>query len=214
MRKTDGGFAQDELDEGPATSFLAEGRPPGFDAEADKQRNTVERRVNRLKQWRRRAMRTDRLAIAYQSAPQPPAIPIWTRRQLAGSTIHHPVRVGRPRALADDVVDDPERFLKRNGVLVQVCVVLPVGEKEAGARSLSSGVDSMLAGIAFTLHQHHHRPLGVGHESQPAARRTGQPRVKLACGDLARSVSSTTSDDSTVLLSSITQASVMSSTIS
>ncbi|MFF5574479.1 IS5 family transposase [Streptomyces luteogriseus] len=44
------------------------GRPPGFDADADKQRNTVERCINRLKQWRGLATRTDRLAIAYQAA--------------------------------------------------------------------------------------------------------------------------------------------------
>ncbi|MGW4983856.1 IS5 family transposase [Streptomyces mirabilis] len=43
------------------------GRPPGFDADAYKQRNTVERCINRLKQWRGLAMRTDKLAIAYQA---------------------------------------------------------------------------------------------------------------------------------------------------
>ncbi|CAM5615202.1 Transposase OS=Streptomyces glaucescens OX=1907 GN=SGLAU_32245 PE=4 SV=1 [Streptomyces glaucescens] len=44
------------------------GRPPGFDSEAYKQRNTVERCINRLKQWRGLATRTDKLAIAYQAA--------------------------------------------------------------------------------------------------------------------------------------------------
>lgn len=38
------------------------GRPPGFDADAYKQRNTVERCINRLKQWRGLATRTDKLA--------------------------------------------------------------------------------------------------------------------------------------------------------
>jgi transposase len=56
------------------------GRPPGFDAEAYKQRNTVERSINRLKQWRGLAMRTDKLAIAYQAALHLAAILIWTRR--------------------------------------------------------------------------------------------------------------------------------------
>lgn len=44
------------------------GRPPGFDSEAYKQRNTVERCINRPKQWRGLATRTDELAIAYQAA--------------------------------------------------------------------------------------------------------------------------------------------------
>lgn len=49
------------------------GRPPGFDSEAYKQRNTGERCINRLKQWRGLATRTDKLAIAYQAgAPDMP----------------------------------------------------------------------------------------------------------------------------------------------
>lgn len=57
----------------------AGGRPPGFDAEAYKERNTVERCINRLKQWRGLAMRTDKLAIAYQAALHLAAILIWAR---------------------------------------------------------------------------------------------------------------------------------------
>nr|WP_259305524.1 IS5 family transposase [Streptomyces sp. EAG2] len=53
------------------------GRPPAFDAEAYKQRNAVERCINRLKQWRGLAMRTDKLAIAYQAALRLAAILIW-----------------------------------------------------------------------------------------------------------------------------------------
>lgn len=57
----------------------AGGRPPRFDAAAYKQRNTVERCINRLKQWRGLAMRTDKLAIAYEAALHLAAILIWTR---------------------------------------------------------------------------------------------------------------------------------------
>ncbi|ELS57256.1 putative IS4 family Transposase [Streptomyces viridochromogenes Tue57] len=45
-----------------------------------KQRNTVERCINRLKQWRGLATRTDKLAIAYQAALHLAGILIWTRR--------------------------------------------------------------------------------------------------------------------------------------
>ncbi|MCX4546787.1 IS5 family transposase [Streptomyces sp. NBC_01565] len=55
------------------------GRPPGFDPEAYKQRNTVERCINRLKQWRGLATRCDKLAIAYQAALHLAGILIWTR---------------------------------------------------------------------------------------------------------------------------------------
>ncbi|MDX5569763.1 IS5 family transposase [Streptomyces sp. ID05-04B] len=58
----------------------ASGRPPAFDAEAYKQRNAVERCINRLKQWRGLAMRTDKLAIAYQAALHLASILIWARR--------------------------------------------------------------------------------------------------------------------------------------
>ncbi|WP_258873240.1 IS5 family transposase [Streptomyces sp. M7] len=58
----------------------AGGRPPGFDTEAYKQRNAVERCINRLKQWRGLAMRTDKLAVAYQAALHLAAILMWTRR--------------------------------------------------------------------------------------------------------------------------------------
>lgn len=58
----------------------AGGRPPAFDAEAYKQRNAVERCINRLKQWRGLAMRTDKLAIAYQAVLHLASILIWARR--------------------------------------------------------------------------------------------------------------------------------------
>lgn len=55
------------------------GRPRGFDVETYKLRNTVERCINRLKQWRGLAMRTDKLAIAYQAALHLAALLIWAR---------------------------------------------------------------------------------------------------------------------------------------
>jgi transposase len=58
----------------------AGGRPAAFDTETYKQRNTVERCINRLKQWRGLATRTDKLAIAYQAALHLAGILIWTRR--------------------------------------------------------------------------------------------------------------------------------------
>ncbi|MET9175502.1 IS5 family transposase [Streptomyces misionensis] len=58
----------------------ADGRPPTFDAEAYKQRNAVERCINRFKQWRGLALRTDKLAIAYQAALHLAAILIRARR--------------------------------------------------------------------------------------------------------------------------------------
>ncbi|MEU2237418.1 IS5/IS1182 family transposase, partial [Streptomyces vietnamensis] len=45
-----------------------------------KQRNAVERCTYRLKQWRGPAMRTDKLATAYQAAPHLTALLTWARR--------------------------------------------------------------------------------------------------------------------------------------
>ncbi|RPK71397.1 hypothetical protein EES45_34720 [Streptomyces sp. ADI97-07] len=58
----------------------AGGRPPGFDTETYKERNAVERCIARLKQWRGLAMRTGKLAVAYQAALHLSAILIWSRR--------------------------------------------------------------------------------------------------------------------------------------
>jgi transposase len=41
------------------------GRPPGFDRESYKLRNTVERSFNRFKQWRGLATRYDKYAVTY-----------------------------------------------------------------------------------------------------------------------------------------------------
>lgn len=57
------------------------GRPPAFDAETYKDRNTVERGFGRLKQWRAIATRYDKYATTYLSGVL-----------LAAMIIHHRVR--------------------------------------------------------------------------------------------------------------------------
>ncbi|MFD8019008.1 methyltransferase domain-containing protein [Streptomyces lavendulae] len=56
------------------------GRPPRLDTEIYKQRNTVERCIDHLKQWRGLAIRCDKLAFAYQAALHLASILIWARR--------------------------------------------------------------------------------------------------------------------------------------
>ena len=41
------------------------GRPPGFNSETYKQRNTIERSFSRVKQWRGLATRYDKYAVTY-----------------------------------------------------------------------------------------------------------------------------------------------------
>ncbi|GLZ81869.1 IS5 family transposase [Actinorhabdospora filicis] len=55
------------------------GRPPGFDRQAHKQRNVVERCFNRLKQWRDLATRYTKRASIYQASLTIAAIMIWLR---------------------------------------------------------------------------------------------------------------------------------------
>ncbi|OKJ63833.1 transposase [Streptomyces sp. CB02009] len=57
-----------------------DGRPPAFDREAYKQRNTVGRCINKLKQWRGLAIRYDRTATTYLSGLHIAAIFIWSAR--------------------------------------------------------------------------------------------------------------------------------------
>lgn len=59
----------------------AGGRPPAFDAETYKDRNTVERGFGRLKQWRAIATRYDKYATTYLGGVL-----------LAAMIIHHRVR--------------------------------------------------------------------------------------------------------------------------
>jgi len=56
----------------------AGGRPPGFNKQAYTQRNTVERCINRLKQWRGIATRYDKTARVCQAALHIAAIFLWT----------------------------------------------------------------------------------------------------------------------------------------
>lgn len=56
------------------------GRPPSFDREAYKQRSTVERCINKLKQWRGLATRYDKTAIIYLAGLHLAGIFIWSAR--------------------------------------------------------------------------------------------------------------------------------------
>lgn len=58
----------------------AGGRPPAFDRDAYTQRNTVERCINRLKQWRGLATRYDKTATIYLAALHIAGILIWSAR--------------------------------------------------------------------------------------------------------------------------------------
>ena len=53
------------------------GRPPNFDTEDYKNRNTVERGFNVFKQWRGLATRYDKLAVTYRGGAVLRAITIW-----------------------------------------------------------------------------------------------------------------------------------------
>jgi transposase len=55
------------------------GRPPAFDSEAYKQRNTTERAHNRLKAFRAVAMRTDKREFVYNGTIDVASIRIWLR---------------------------------------------------------------------------------------------------------------------------------------
>ncbi len=56
------------------------GRPPAFDREAYKQRNTVERCINRLKQWRGIATRYEKTAAIYLAGLHVAGIFLWSAR--------------------------------------------------------------------------------------------------------------------------------------
>lgn len=56
------------------------GRPPSFDREAYKRRNTVERCINRLKNWRGRATRYEKTATVFRAGLHIAGIFIWSAR--------------------------------------------------------------------------------------------------------------------------------------
>ncbi|WTC77561.1 IS5 family transposase [Streptomyces sp. NBC_01637] len=56
------------------------GRPPVFDRDAYKQRNTVERCINKIKQWRGLATRYDKTATIHLAGLHIAAIFIWSER--------------------------------------------------------------------------------------------------------------------------------------
>jgi transposase len=62
-----------------AAKGSAGGRPPAFDAEAYKERNTVERAINKLKDFRAVAMRTDKREFVFRGTIDIASIKIWLR---------------------------------------------------------------------------------------------------------------------------------------
>lgn len=57
----------------------AGGRPPGFDKERYRARNTVERAINKLKQFRAVATRYDKRQYVFQGSVTAAALVIWLR---------------------------------------------------------------------------------------------------------------------------------------
>lgn len=64
---------------GPHTQGSRGGRPPGFDEIRSKKRNTVERAINRLKQFRAVAMRYDKRGYVFLGIATAAAVAIWLR---------------------------------------------------------------------------------------------------------------------------------------
>jgi transposase len=62
-----------------AAKGSAGGRPPRFDPEVYKKRNTAERAINKLKAFRALALRTDKRAFVYQGTIDIASIKIWLR---------------------------------------------------------------------------------------------------------------------------------------
>ncbi|MBT2454902.1 transposase [Streptomyces sp. ISL-86] len=56
------------------------GRPPAFDRKAHKRRNTVERCINRVKQWRGIATRYEKTATVYLAGLHVAGVFLWSAR--------------------------------------------------------------------------------------------------------------------------------------
>jgi transposase len=70
---------KDDQRKARAAKGAAGGRPPRFDPEIYKQRNTAERAINKLKASRALALRTDKRAFVYQGTIDVASIKIWLR---------------------------------------------------------------------------------------------------------------------------------------
>ncbi|MFE7608406.1 transposase [Streptomyces celluloflavus] len=71
------------------------GRPPGFDEERYKKRNTIERAVNRLKQHRAVATRYDKRRYVYSEPPPPQPSPSGSEHDRPDSSYRHWVERNR-----------------------------------------------------------------------------------------------------------------------
>jgi transposase len=66
------------------------GRPPAFDADRYKQRNTVERAINKLREFRAVATRTDKRDFVYRGTIDVASIRIWLRDPITSHSRDRP----------------------------------------------------------------------------------------------------------------------------